>query len=856
MLPPFIIRITINVAAKTLSTRNDSICSPYFQKSNNLPYIDTMRKSLLFLTLAGLIGTAASARTLTPEQALARALSNDNTTATAHRAPMKKTPVMTLGETDVPAIYIFDQGAQGYLIVSADDVAAPVLGYSSTGTIDPENIPDNMRWWLSQYEAEIAAARSNGEESYDESSRPTRTPIEPLLKTTWDQGTPYSTYCPMLDGERTVTGCVATAMAQVMNYHKWPEKFNADFSYWWDSGLSTLSWKQEDVTLDWANMLDSYKVDYTPEQADAVALLMRACGYSVDMDYNIAMVGGSGTSSLFVLDALVNTFDYDKGASVAFRKFYSLAEWENLIYHNLANCGPTVYSGSNASIGHCFVCDGYSTDGYFHFNWGWSGSSDGYFLLTALNPTSQGIGGSNSGYNIDQTVTLGIRRPADGAAAKLNILCDGTLWANKNENGSFTISGGFYNFTPAVIKGQFGFRFIDETDGKVEDMLSREDSYGYRYGIRSLTFPEVPEGTYRIYPIFKPAEGEPLIIPCPVDQAGYIIVSNDGFNVKVSAPEVGRYSISDVAFDTPLYKDMEFLVKGKAQWTGSFSSSVTVYGVLMTGTTPETIVACAEKMQQEFPADNELVDFEYMSKLDKYDKNAYPTGLPKGDYYFALALEDPASPSNWKLISNPIEVTLKNNPGDANITITSFSVEDRNNVDPDNIVINMKVKCNAGYFFTHLIVAMFNQEGKNCGQFNTNTVYIAPGETKDITVNAQLPNAVAGEVYRVIPFTSSRQQLPIITTCTIGDRSGITNVTADNAALTASPNPAVDYTVVSAASEISSVGLVAVSGRVVSVPAEINGNTARLDVSGLAPGLYICRVITTAGAETVKIVKK
>ena len=815
-----------------------------------------MRKSLLFLTIAGLIGTTASARTLTPAEALARALSNDATSAKPLRAPAKKTPVMTMGETESPSIYVFDQGPQGYIIVPADDVAAPVLGYSSNGTFDPENIPDNLRWWLSQYEAEIEAAKANGVQTYTELSRPTRTPIAPLLKTTWDQGTPYSTYCPILNNERTVTGCVATAMAQAMNFHKYPETFNANFSYRWEAGGAILSWKQANVRLDWDNMLDSYKSGYNETQADAVALLMKACGYSVDMSYNVASVGGSGASSYSVLDQLVNTFGYDKGASLAMREFYTLMDWENLIYNNLANCGPAVYSGANSSAGHCFVCDGYSDNGYFHFNWGWSGVSDGYFLLTALDPDAQGIGGSTSGYNIEQTAILGIRKPTADSKIKLNILCNGTFWATATDNGKLSITGGFYNFSPATVSGQFGLRFINESTGKIEEIFNTANTYDFLYGISGLTLHSVPQGTYRMYPIFKPTDESVMIIPCTTNQAGYLIVSNDGKDIKITAPEVGLYSISDVTFDTPMYNGMEFLVKGKAQWTGSFSTSVTVYGLLMTGTTAETVIAYAEPIQQEFPADNQPVEFEYMSKLSQYNSTLYPNGLTAGNYYFAFAIPDDTAETGWKIISNPIETTLKNNPGDPNITLVSFNIVDRNNVDPDNIIVNLKVKCTSGYFFTNLIVAFFDKGKNNVGQFNSNTVYIAPGETKEITVKAQLPNAVAGEVYQVAPFTSNAHQLSMSLNCTIGDRSGIADVIADNAVTTASPNPAFDYTVVTAPTEISGVDLVALSGRAVSVPAEISGNTARLDVSGLASGLYICRVITADGMETVKIIKK
>ncbi|MDE6429557.1 MAG: C10 family peptidase, partial [Duncaniella sp.] len=167
------------------------------------------------------MGSSVSARTLSPSEALSRALSTTTESGRAHRAPVQKTPVMTVGEASAPALYVFDQGNEGYLVVSADDVAAPILGYSTTGTFDPNNIPENMRWWLGQYKLEIEAAAKDSAQSYSRTAEDTRQPIEPLIKTTWNQGEPYNCEAPnYLDGEQCVTGCVATAMAQVMNYHK------------------------------------------------------------------------------------------------------------------------------------------------------------------------------------------------------------------------------------------------------------------------------------------------------------------------------------------------------------------------------------------------------------------------------------------------------------------------------------------------------------------------------------------------------------------------------------------------------------------------------------------------------------
>lgn len=794
-----------------------------------------------------------AARTLSPSEALARALNNTGGAAGAHRAPVNKTPLMTVGAQDTPALYVFDQGKQGYLVVSADDVAAPILGYSTTGTFDPENIPDNMRWWLSQYEAEIEAAANDGNLQYAASSRAERAPIAPLVKATWDQSTPYNTYCPKLNGQLTVTGCVATAMAQAMSYHKWPETFDADFTYQWtNNGNSTLSWKQAGVELDWANMLDSYRGDYTPTQGNAVAMLMRACGYSVNMNYG---VGASGAATIYTLPALVNDFGYDKGAYVALREYYSLADWENTIYDNLTNCGPIIYAGSNVEVGHCFVCDGYSRDGYFHFNWGWSGISDGYFRLTALDPDSQGIGGSTAGYNVGQLVILGMRRPVEGSKLKINILCEGKVWAEA-ENGIITfraIDGGFYNYSSNDVTGSFGIRVINDVTGESDDITGNDATYQMFYGTRGMSFRGLDDGTYRMYPIFKPVGEEAFIIPSPATEPGYVIVKYYNGELEATSPEMGRFSVRDLTLDTPMYDGVPFIASGSALWTGEFSATNAVYGVLMNGTVADSIIAIGAPMQLEFPAESEPVEFTYQSEWVK----KLVANIPAGNYYFSMAIDDPGAPIGVTLLTSPVPVSYMANPGAPSMSNPIWSIVDSNNVDPNNLTVNVAIKCNSGYFFDNFLVVIFDADQKYYSQFSSPVISISTGEMKRFTISGQIPGAKAGQKYIVGLFSSSGQQLGSAYWCTIGDMSGINDIVADGGKrITASPNPAVDHTVITASSEISSVDFVSLSGSMISVPVEIDGANARVDVSSLASGLYIARVVTANGMETVKIIKK
>lgn len=826
-----------------------------------------MRRSLLTIALVALACGTTVARSLSPSEALSRALDSGNRNG-ALRAPVRAIPLLTVGTEEQPAVYVFDQGTQGYLIVSADDVAAPVLAYSDSGTFDPYNISESLRWWLGEYKTQIEAASKARAESYEKASRAERKPIEPLIKTLWNQGEPFNNDCPLLNGERTVTGCVATAMAQVMNYHKWPESFNADFNYKWKFNNTDLSWYQVGVKLDWDNMISSYTGEYKPIEGNSVATLMKACGYSVEMNYNLENTIGSTASSTYIPKALIEHFNYDSNVYSADRSYYSLSEWEDLIYNELLNERPVIYSGNNDFSGHCFVCDGYQSDGYYHFNWGWSGASDGYFLLTALDPDMQGIGGSTSGYTANQNAILGIGKPGSVTETP-QFICNGTLSASWNGNilkiEALTPYGQglFFNMTQRNITGRFGMQFVDENGKIAKTVLWRYTSstVGPNSGYTTIECngKDLPKGEYKLYPIFQTDKGNTIRIKVAADQPDYIDYDRKGNNITVTTPEFGKYSVTDLKLETPMYQNSRFLVTGKAVWTGPNSVNTPVYGVLMTGTTAETIIALGETMPQEFLPDGTPAKFNYLSKWIKFTRE-YQTGVPSGDYYFAMAI---AWGGGYKLLSSPISMTMQALPGNLEMQESNLVIPDQNDVDPDNFNISFDATCLNGYFFDSYVVVLFPYIPytvvEECARFNTETTLINIGETKTLSAKGIIPNTKPGEKYEVCVYKkvgSNLEKTSLEGIITIGDKSGISDVIADgNVMAKAYPNPAVDYSVIIASDEILRVDLISLSGTSRPVPADINGQSARIDVSAIPTGLYIVRVSTASGVETVKIVK-
>lgn len=329
-------------------------------------------------------------------------------------------------------IHIFNIEGGGYVIVSGDDRTEEILGYSKTGTFNANNIPDNMRAFLQEYVEGIKSLdqlnlqvqsmnlqKHTYGEHVKQTARAAKTSIPKLLSMNWDQYAPYALYCPRSGGKLTLTGCVATAMAQVMGYHKWPNATIADIPSYTSSNQFYINTKPAGTTIDWANIQSSYTCDYTMTMTEssanasqkAVARLMQLCGQSVGMSYGTSE---SGAVTAMCIDALINYFDYDASAQWIRRKDYSYDEWQDIIYAELASGRPVLYSGVSAGGGHAFVCDGYDKDDFFHINWGWSGSSDDYYRLRLLNPYSQGAGGSSTsdGYGMDQGAGISIKRNA------------------------------------------------------------------------------------------------------------------------------------------------------------------------------------------------------------------------------------------------------------------------------------------------------------------------------------------------------------------------------------------------------------------------------------------------------------
>jgi hypothetical protein len=316
--------------------------------------------------------------------------------------------------------YVFNRGmGEGFVIVSGDDATShDILGYCDSGTFNYDQLPPNMQEWLDGYAQQIEQLSGQNTSSRRAGQPgpmriPTHPKVEQLMASQWSQGSPYNDECPeYFNLGRSVTGCVATAYAQILYYHreKMPTETQAAIPAYttWTSHPTYGQLHVEGIPagspLDWANMRDTYGGSRTAAEKKAVAQLMHYCGVAVHMDYTNS---SSGAQSREVADALRNYFGF--GSSVRYVGDAANEEaWDALIYAEIAEGRPVYISGANSEAGHAFVCDGYDGNHLYHINWGWGGMSDGYYYLSNLTPGQQGIGGSGDGYNGWREIVIGI----------------------------------------------------------------------------------------------------------------------------------------------------------------------------------------------------------------------------------------------------------------------------------------------------------------------------------------------------------------------------------------------------------------------------------------------------------------
>lgn len=488
---------------------------------------------------------------------------------------------------------------QGYVIVSGDDEMTELVGYAENGFFDAENVPPQMQLWLDGYAEYVAAVQSGKAKARKIllSDSPSVV-VEPLVTTKWNQDAPFNNFAPEYtddnnNTQRCATGCAATAMAQIMKFHNWPEQGVGHYSYEHQS-FGTISSNFSEHVYDWTNMIDRYNNgEYSNVQADAVALLMKDCGVSLNMNYGPV----SGASIYSYTPAFKNYFRYS--SRTVNRSGCETAEFTKIITDELQEGRPIIYCGTGEDGGHAFVVDGYDTNYFLHVNWGWGGYSDGYFDMNYMDPTGLGIGGGSGAFKWNQGIVLA-RPLKDGVEpyefiqqlcfvlfndVQGGIFCEQEMPANKGDDVTILLRN-TANLSGESFFGSLNVGVFDNSGALVtmgnEERIENNNGELLEFQSGSLYSVDLPmtlntagiaDGNYIVRAMSK-ANGDVWRKFASTDCLNMTVA--DG-KVYLSAPTPNISMVGIGSYDTATYKGFSF----NADVTVHNSSSIPVDGSIM-----------------------------------------------------------------------------------------------------------------------------------------------------------------------------------------------------------------------------------------------------------------------------------
>ncbi len=797
--------------------------------------------------------------------------------------------------------YVFNiNSTQGFVIVSGDDAVAPILGYSNQKSFDAANIPPHVAAWLKVYKDQIQYAVSQNMtatpkimaewEHYKITTNPAplyKAPhgVAPLVQTTWNQSPFYNDLCPFDNqaNQRAVTGCVATAMAQVLKYWNSPAT-GAGFHSYNDPKYGTQSADFGSTTYNWNSMpmvLNGPNND--------IATLMFHCGVSVDMTYGVGSAGGSAayvvTSQSPVTNcaeyALKTYFGYPATLHGEARASFSDATWTTMMKTDLDANRPLIYAGFGSGGGHCFVCDGYDDNGMFHFNWGWQGQFDGYFQIDALNPEGVGTGGGTGGFNSGQQAIFGVQGNGGGGGggtstlqvyAPMNISASPIYYGNaftiNTDIANMAASGSFSgDFCAAIFDNNSAF--VDFVELKTNMTLPAQSHFtnGITFSNAGL-FTMLP-GAYTIAVYYRTGGGNWILLP---NGSGG---NTNGIQVDVINPnDMELYAPMAVTPGTTLIRGQQVSVhldvanNGTANFTGTWD--VSLYN--LDGSFAATI--------QSLTGQSLSAGYHYINGLT-FSNSALD--VVPGTYLMAMQYLPNAG--NWTLTGstsyqNPIEVTvqegtlaadmyeLNNTIAQAYLLPVNFSGNtatantNGSNCNTGTDYDFYKITLDPGFSYT--IRAVVNDEGYGGGQTYTLDAvwtYSTDGTTWSPTFDNVDPDNIVmmngGTLYfEVSPkFTGTKGTYLLSMTISknpLGiDESGLN-------ALKVYPNPARDYIYLAPANKQQrplQVWITAADGRdVINFVNENNEEKLKIGVGDLKNGLYTLRIVTPEGLVTKQVI--
>ena len=797
--------------------------------------------------------------------------------------------------------YVFNlNDDQGWVLVADDDRAMPILGYSKSGEFVTENLPANVEDWLLGISSEIQYIIDNDIVADKNTTRQWKElyagvssefinrgekVVNPLVSTRWNQMPYYNDLCPYDNqyNERTVTGCVATAMAQVLKYWEHPAVGSGSHSYSTNS-YGTLYANFGGTQYDWDNMPTRLTSSSSSTQKNAVATLMYHCGVSVDMSYGIASTGGSGA---FVISQYTNT---ENCAEFAFKNYFGYkstahgemkdnigdSQWKSMVRADLDASRPLVYAGFGNG-GHCFVCDGYDNSDMFHFNWGWDGQNDGYFSLSALNPGSGGAGGGSYSFTNNQQAIFGLE-PTDGGgggggggggntnSADIRLYSELSIESRIWFGDPISVSASVGNWGDVAYNGYIGAAAFDE-DGNFIEFINAGSitlNGGY-YNTYTFTHPGsivfVP-GNYQVALFYKP------------DNEDWTIVNGGNYNNYASfeiyySDDIETYSeITITSNSGRLIKgstakvNIDVANTGSSAYNGRFRLALsTIEGEWVQNIEIKDVSGLNSGYYRSYTFEGEITaePGTYHLELSFYKNNGW---YYAGAYYhqnpITVIVEAPANNADPYENNNTQATAYKLNLTDwwnhqTTVRTTDANIHVGNDIDyyrinlpiGYNYVINARLhdSYNSGNGQTYTVDALFvySTDGANYS------------EGIDDVMSGNITTTGGMVYFAVVPYFSGMTGTYLLEITVQGD--GDTGVNEDyvmNVSLY--PNPVKDFLYVDG-ENIKQYDIFSLDGRLLKSTNIIDNETV-IYFGDLKSGVYMLRLTDDKGSVTRRIVKE
>ena len=797
--------------------------------------------------------------------------------------------------------YVFNlNDDQGWVIVADDDRSTPILGYSKSGTFVMDDMPANIDDWLSGISSEIQYIIDNEivekenirqwKELYagisDEFISRGEKVVNPLIQTKWDQSPYYNDLCPYDNQyhDRTVTGCVATAMAQVVKYYNHPTIGTGSHSYSTNS-YGTLYANFGGTQYNWNNMPNQLSSSSSSTQKQAVATLMYHMGVSVEMSYGVAATGGSGAYVISSYTngehcseyALKHYFGYKTTAHGEMKNNYNDSQWKSMVRAELDANRPLIYAGFGNG-GHCFVCDGYDNNDKFHFNWGWSGQNDGYFSLSALNPGSGGAGGGSYSFTNNQQAIFGLEPDGEGGGGgggstsntmqlSSSVSVASQIWFCDN----ISVNVGIANYTGSSFNGEVGAAAFD-SDGNFVDFInthtiilanSQQQSYVFETTNNRLFVP----GHYQVQIFYKDSSGE------------WTIVDNGSYS---------NYATFDIVYsdDIETHSNFYILSNGGRLIKGNVAS----INVDIKNTGSDTFNGQfrlnLSTLDGIFVQNIQIVDVNGMGPNYHYTNGKTFTGLiiaEPGTYHLELGYKKANGDNNWYYAGasnypNPITVVVEGQPTTAdiyesnntqaqatNIILYGWSNHQitkkttGSNIHIGNDIDYYKIELPVG---NHYVITPRLHDSYNSGDGNAYTVdAMFAYSTDGVNYSPYIDDVMSGNItttggtvyFRVEPYFSGMTGTYLLEIHVSGD--GDTSVEEDLAAnIKIYPNPVGDVLHLEC-ENMTGYDIFSCDGKLIRSE-QLSDSETVIGFNGFDSGAYLLRITTKDGVLTRRIIKE